>query len=66
MFSIFAQKIESGYTFEKNLCFRAKIRKNIYPCKPQFHFIKWEAKGYKLHMCVNMMRLAQIMSHECR
>ena len=23
-----------------NLCFRAKIRKNVYPCKPQFYYIK--------------------------
>ena len=23
-----------------NLCFRAKIRKNVYSCKPQFCYIK--------------------------
>ena len=23
-----------------NLCFRAKIRKDVYPCTPQFHYIK--------------------------
>ena len=23
-----------------NICFRAKIRKNVYPCTPQFHYIK--------------------------
>ena len=23
-----------------NLCFRAKIRKNVYPCTPQFYYIK--------------------------
>ena len=23
-----------------NLCLRAKIRKNVYPCTPQFHYIK--------------------------
>ena len=28
-----------------NLCFRAKIRKNEYPCKPQFYYIKVECKG---------------------
>ena len=27
------------------VCFRAKIRKNIYPCKPQFYYIKVEFKG---------------------
>ena len=28
-----------------NLCFRAKIRKKIYPCTPQFHYIKVGCKG---------------------
>ena len=28
-----------------NLCFRAKIRKNVYPCKPQFYYIKVGCKG---------------------
>ena len=28
-----------------NLCFRAKIRKNVYPCKPQFYCIKVGCKG---------------------
>ena len=28
-----------------NLCFRAKIRKNAYPCTPQFHYIKEGCKG---------------------
>ena len=28
-----------------NLCFRAKIRKNVYPCKPQFNYIKVGCKG---------------------
>ena len=28
-----------------NLCFRAKIRKNEYPCKPQFYYIKVRCKG---------------------
>ena len=28
-----------------NLCFRAKIRKNVYPCKPQFYYIKLGCKG---------------------
>ena len=51
IFLIFAQNIDCGYTSEPpltsthNLCFRAKIRKNVYPCKPQFYFIKVEWKG---------------------
>ena len=29
-----------------NLCFRAKKkRKNVYPCTPQFHYIKVGCKG---------------------
>ena len=28
-----------------NLCFRAKIRKNVYPSKPQFYYIKVGCKG---------------------
>ena len=28
-----------------NLCFRAKIRKNVYPCTPQLHYIKVGCKG---------------------
>ena len=51
IFLIFAQNIDCGYTLEPphceavltsshNLCFRAKIRKNECPCKPQFHYIK--------------------------
>ena len=32
-------------TSTHNLCFRAKIRKNVYPCKPQFYYIKVGCKG---------------------
>ena len=28
-----------------NLCFRAKIKKTVYPCNPQFHYIKVRYKG---------------------
>ena len=42
-----AQTIDRGYTLEPpvltnthDLCFRAKNKKNEYPCKPQFYFIK--------------------------
>ena len=28
-----------------NLCLRAKIRKNVYPCTPQFHYTKVGCKG---------------------
>ena len=51
---IFAQNIDCGYTLERleavltsnhNLCFEAKIRKNVYPCKPKFYYIKVGCKG---------------------
>ena len=51
-FSFFAQNIDCGYTLEPphltsthNLCFRAKIRKNVYPCTPQFYYIEVGCKG---------------------
>ena len=58
-FLILAQNIDCGYTLEPplirtaspavltsthNLCFRTKI-KNVYPCKPQFYYIKVGCKG---------------------
>ena len=46
---IFAQNIDCGYSLEPtsthNLCFGAKIRKNVYPCKPQLYYIKVGCKG---------------------
>ena len=38
-----------------NLCFRAKIRKNVYPCKPQFYYVKVGCKGSTLHGHVFMI-----------
>ena len=48
IFLIFALNIDCGYTVltsTQHLCFRAKIRKNAYPCKPQFYYIKVGYKG---------------------
>ena len=36
---------EAVLTSTHNLCFGAKIRKNVYPCKPQFYYIKVGCKG---------------------
>ena len=45
-FLIFAQNIEAVLTSTHNLCFRAKmLKKNEYPCKPQFYYIKVGCKG---------------------
>ena len=52
IFLILAQNIDCGYTLTEavltsthNLCLRAKIRKNVYPCKPHFYYIKVGCKG---------------------
>ena len=50
IFLIFAQNIDCGYTLvltsTHNLWFREKNRKKyVYPCKPQFYYIKVGCKG---------------------
>ena len=57
IFSYFAQDIGCGYSLETphlggsneypqpKVCFRAKNKKNEYPCKPQFYSIKVRCKG---------------------
>ena len=37
--------IEAVLTSTHNLCFGAKIRKNVYTCKPQFYYTKVGCKG---------------------
>ena len=66
VFLIFAQIIDCGYTLEPlwfclneavltsthNLYFRIKIRKNVYPCKSQFYYIKVGCKwAYNTRTC---------------
>ena len=56
IFHISAQNIDCRYSLDEavltsthNLCFRAEIRKNnVYPCKPQFYYIKVGFKGVKI------------------
>ena len=50
IFLNFAQNIDRWYTeavltSTHDLCFRAKIRKKVYPCKSQFYYIKVGCKG---------------------
>ena len=57
-FLIFAPKIDRGYTeavltFTHDLCFRAKLRKNVYHCKPQFYYIKVGYKGVYITLTCN-------------
>ena len=37
--------IEAVLMSTHNLCFRAKIRKNVYPCTPKFYYTKVGSKG---------------------
>ena len=37
---------EAILTSTHNLCFRANIRKHVYPCKPQFYYINVGRGGY--------------------
>ena len=50
IFLIFAPNIDCGYseavlTSTHNLWFGSKIRKKVYPCKPQFYYIKVGCRG---------------------
>ena len=40
IFLVFAQNIDCGYSLEPPQFFKAKKRKNVYPCKPQFYYQK--------------------------
>ena len=42
-------------TSTHNICFRAKLRKNVYPCKLHFYYIKVGLRGYTLHGHVSRM-----------
>ena len=44
-----------------DLCFTAKIRKNVYPCKPQFYYINVGCKGvYSTRACFHDAILSSI------
>ena len=45
------RRIEAVLTSTHNLCFRAKIRKYVYPFKPQFYYIKVGVRGYVTRAC---------------
>ena len=65
---------EAVLTSTHNLCFRAKIRKNVYPCKPQFYYIKVGCKGVHItrtcyhdvspvSTAYSRLRFARVCSH---
>ena len=44
--SRYNRHIDAVLTSTHNICFRAKIKKNnVYPCKPQFYYIKVGCTG---------------------
>ena len=74
IFHISAQNIDCGYSLEpprrggsneypQSMCW-AKIRKNnVYPCKPQFNYVKVGFKGSKLYRHVFVMVISTQQSH---
>ena len=49
IFQFFAKDIDSGYTLEPKIyLLEQKIGKNVYPCKPQFYYIKVGCKGVNI------------------
>ena len=66
IFHISAQNIDCGYSLEPprqggsneypQFMFLSRNKKNnIYPCKPQFYYIKWGLRGSKLYRYVFVM-----------
>ena len=58
LFLCLLKNIECGYSLEPprrggsneyhNLCFEQKLKNNVYPCKPQFYYIKVGFKGVNI------------------
>ena len=59
IFHIFAQNIDCGYSLElphrgssneypQSMFLSRNKKNNVYPCKPQFYYIKVEFKGVKI------------------
>ena len=60
IFHISAQNIDCGYSLEpprrggsneypQSVLLSRNMKNNVYPCKPQFYYIKVGFKGYKLY-----------------
>ena len=62
--NIFAQSIHCGYTLEPPCqgCSNEYpqctfwIKNKVYPCKPEFFYIKWDKRGYLFHGDVFLMK----------
>ena len=65
IFHISAQNIDCGYTLEpprrgsneypQSMFLSRNKKNNVYPCKPQFYYIKVGFKGSKIYRYVFMM-----------
>ena len=65
-FHVSAQNIDCGYSLEpprrggsskypQSMCLSRNKKNNVYPCKPQFYYIKWGFRGSKLYRYVFVM-----------
>ena len=68
IFHISAQNIDCGYTLEpphrggsndypQSMFLSRNKKNNVYPCKPQFYYIKWGLRGSKLYRRVFVMNV---------
>ena len=48
IFHISAQNIDCGYSLEPPMFLNRNKKNNVYPCKPQFYYIKVGFKGVKI------------------
>ena len=56
-----------GLTSTHNLCFRAKIRKKVYPCKRHFYYIKVGRKGvFITRTCLHDGSIDGYETRECK
>ena len=53
IFQFFAQNIDCGYP--QSMFLRRNKKNNVYPCKPQFYYIKVGFQGVKLYRHVFVM-----------
>ena len=75
IFHISAQNIDYGYSLEppwwggsyehtQSMFFSRNMKNNVYPCKPQFYYIKVGFKGSKLYRYVFMMHREGVLAEQ--
>ena len=69
IFHIFVQNIDCGYSLEpprrggsneypQSMFLNKNMKNNVYPCKPQFYYIKGGLRGSELYRYVFVMQLS--------